>query len=205
MTSVRFLLLTYTSVTRSHGCQSVQVRCSDFDAGTQHLVTLDVGGGVVLWDPLAGSSMRVTRRFQLDASCREECTCLNVEQSMLSVGARDYVTFYDTRRRDSVASVPIAKVGYSQEFPAHGGSIAARSLAVRGCLLSVGLSTGGGVMFFDKRKLATCVGEAGPQGAAAARSKFACAMGACATSKADSHVGANLAGLLQRQTVCAGE
>ena len=105
---------------------------------------------------------------------------MSLDQHMLTVGAREFVTFYDARRRDSVASVPIAKFGYRREFHT-AGNIAARSLAMRGCLLSVGLSTSGGVIFLDKRKLSTCITEPRDR-SGATRSKFACAMSACATS-----------------------
>jgi hypothetical protein len=146
--------------------------------------------------------MRVTRRFQLNPECREECTCLLLDQNMFSIGAREFVTFYDARRKDSVASTPIAKMGYTHEFPTN-GSIAARSLAVKGCLLSVGLSTGGGVMFLDKRKLSSCVMEAGER-VGPARSKFAAAMAECASSQADTALPAALMSSLCCETICAG-
>jgi hypothetical protein len=63
---------------------------------------------------------------------------------------------YDTRRKSSVAQVPIAKMGYSEQMH-HYPTCAARSLSSKGCLLSVGLSTGGAIMFLDKRKLSSCV------------------------------------------------
>lgn len=184
----------------------IQVRCSAYDQPTQRLATLDVSGTVMLWDPHAQGDMRTLRCFSLDRTCREECTSMLLDHNMLAVGARNYVSLYDPRRKDSVASVPLAKIGYHGSFPppnTSSGAIAARSLGTRGCLLSVGLSTSGALLFLDRRKLSTCIAEAQEQ-SDAARSKFATAMSACAQSTVDTHVQQARAAALQRETICAG-
>ena len=162
---------------------AMQVRCCGFDRDTQRLVTLDVLGNAIVWDPLSCGDMRVTRRFRLSASCREECTCMLLDHNMLAIGARDYVTFYDARQQDSIACAPLAKVGYDATM-LHHGPIAARSLASRGNLFSVGLSTGGGVMFLDKRKMSTCVPAPVQRGRAKHTAAMA-AIAACTSSQAD--------------------
>ena len=183
-------------------CRAAQVRCSGFDADTGRLVTLDVGGAAMVWDPLAGSSMRVLRSFQLRADCREECTCLLLHHNMLVVGARDCMTLYDPRRKAAVASTPLARIGYDRSFTAL-NNIAARSLALNGCLLSVGLSSGGGVLFFDKRKMGTCVTLPGER-STAARGKFARAMHACTSHAVDTAMPPMLETRLRRDALAAG-
>ena len=180
----------------------LQVRCCDFDRDTKRLVTLDVLGNTILWDPLSSSNMRVTRQFRLRDNCREECTCMLLDQNMLSIGARECVTFYDARQRDCIASAPLAKIGYGHSFP-HPAPIAARSLAVRGCLLSIGLSTGGGVMFIDKRKMSSCVTQS--QSSQRSRAKYSTVMAACSTSQGSTAVPAPVMSSLYHQTISAGE
>lgn len=165
-------------------------------------MTLDVGGAAMVWDPLAGGSMRVLRSFQLRADCREECTCLLLHHNMLVVGARDCMTIYDPRRKAAVASTPLARIGYDRSFTAH-NNIAARSLALNGCLLSVGLSSGGGVLFFDKRKMGTCVAPPGER-STAARGKYARAMHACTSHPVETAVPSMLETSLRRDALCAG-
>ena len=179
------------------------MRASGFDQSTQRLVTLDVSGTIVFWDPQGNAGMRLARRFQLDPENRQECTCVSLDHHMIAVGAREFVTFYDARRRDSVASVPIAKVGYANAFPQH-SSLAARSLAVRGCLVSVGLSSAGGVIFLDKRKMTTCLHEAGWPESAAARSKYTAAMSACMTNREDSEAPRSVQADLEHTVYQAG-
>jgi hypothetical protein len=189
---------------------TLQVRCSGFDHATQRLVTLDVAGNTFLWDPLVGSSMRVLRRFQLRSECRDECTCLLLDHHMLCVGARDCVTIYDPRRSDAVLRTPLARLGYSHHdpqspsprptFPAN---TAARSLALKGCLLSVGLSTGGGVLFYDTRKLATCLCVAGER-TTPSRRAFSQAMAACVNSTCSKRVPGVVEMELKRSAMCGG-
>jgi hypothetical protein len=131
----------------------VQVRCSSYDKATERLVTMDVTGRVLLWDPVGAGDMRVVRQFQLPTSYKEECTCMLLSENMLMAGAKEYLTIYDPRRPAPVLSLPVAKLGYSRAFHVYPQTVAARSLAVNGCLLSVGLSTTGAVMCLDKRML----------------------------------------------------
>jgi hypothetical protein len=184
------------------------VRCSGFDHATKRLVTLDVAGNTFLWDPLVGSSMRVLRNFQLRPECRDECTCLLLDHNMLCVGARDCVTIYDPRRSDQVIRTPLAKLGYSNSSrldsrPAFPVSTAARSLALKGCLLSVGLSTGGGVIFYDTRKLSTCLSSAGER-TTPSRRTFAQAMNACVSSTSSKRVPPVVEMELRRSTMHTG-
>ena len=131
----------------------MQVRCSSYDKATERLVTMDVTGCVMLWDPVGRGDMRVVRQFQLPPSYKEECTCMLLSENMLMAGAKEYMTIYDPRRPAPILSVPVAKLGYSHAFHVYPQTVAARSLAVNGCLLSVGLSTTGAVMCLDKRML----------------------------------------------------
>lgn len=185
---------------------SLQVRCCAFDQPTQRLATLDVSGTVCLWDPHSQGDMRTVRQFSLDRSCREECTCMLLDHQMLAVGARHFVSLYDPRRKDAVASVPLAKIGYHGGFPppnTSSGAIAARSVGTQGCLLSVGLSSSGALLFLDKRKLGPCVAEVHERWCGTCTQPVS-AVAECALRAQDVRMPQVQAAALQRDTICAG-